>query len=289
LTQSSLLDHAESWAASLWEAARNRWPEREGQDRNYRACVVHPAIRAALRKYCPERNSRLLDLGCGDGAFLDDPLNREFLRSGEYLGVDISGELIGKASRKHSGPGYRFMVGNLADRKTIEHLGAAGHTKDCALSVFMIQEMPNLDSFLNNLNGILKSGAVAMMVTVHPDFAQWLRDTGGMPVNEYLTGGGHGSNPPWRWAGHYPIVDEPRTPFHLPYFHRSESDYRTMFQEAGFAVREMRGIPLSDERVRLTKQGISPFLPFESNVYWPRMSEGPSAMLIIAEKEEHHG
>ncbi|MHB9028309.1 MAG: class I SAM-dependent methyltransferase [Candidatus Latescibacterota bacterium] len=286
---SSLLDRAESWAAALWEASRGRWPEREGQDRNYRAHVVHPAIRAAFREYCPARNFRLLDLGCGDGAFLDDPANRELLRSGEYLGVDVSGELVGKASEKHHGPGCRFTVGNLADRETVGRLSAAGGPRDCALTVFVIQEMPDLGSFLGNLSGIMKPGAIALMVTVHPDFAEWLRDSGAMPLADELAGTGEGDGFRWRWAGRYPIVDEPREPFYLPYFHRSESDYRDAFGEAGFAVREVREIPLANELTRLRAQGISPFLPFETNVYWPRIAEGPSGMILIAQKEEDHG
>jgi 2-polyprenyl-3-methyl-5-hydroxy-6-metoxy-1,4-benzoquinol methylase len=87
MPSSSRLSRAESWAASLWETARGRWSGREDQDRNFRLHVVHPAVRSVLRKHFPEGGVRVLDLGCGDGALLADPENRELLRSGSYLGT----------------------------------------------------------------------------------------------------------------------------------------------------------------------------------------------------------
>jgi hypothetical protein len=79
-------------------------------------------------------------------------------------------------------------------------------------------------------------------------------------------------------------VDDPREPFFLPYFHRTEEDYRDTFLRAGFAVREMRGIPGPETRGMLRERGISPFIPFETNRYWPLIAEEPSALLIIAVK-----
>lgn len=285
---SSLLDRAESWAASLWEAARPRWPEREGQDPNYRTYVVHPAVRDVLRKRCPEGGVRLLDLGCGDGSFLEDPENRLLLRDGAYLGVDISPELAGAARKRHGSPETCFVVGDLSEREISEHIRAAGSAWDCALSVFMVQEMPDLDSFLHTLARVLPAGGCAIMVTVHPDFAVWLRDRGHMPVAEELDGGVADDRARWRWAGRYPIVDEPREPFYLPYFHRETEDYREAFLRAGFEIADMRGIPPAEDMIRLRERRISPFAPFATNVYWPRMAEGPSALLIVAERRRDH-
>jgi hypothetical protein len=89
----------------------------------------------------------------------------------------------------------------------------------------------------------------------------------------------------WRWAGRYPIVDEPREPFYLPYFHRTVNDYRMAFQLAGFSVLNISEIPEAGDRILLKEKGISPFIPFETNRYWPRIAEEPSALLIVAVKE----
>jgi hypothetical protein len=37
------------------------------------------------------------------------------------------------------------------------------------------------------------------------------------------------------------------------------------------------------------ERGISPFVQFETNLYWPRIAEEPSALVITAVKEAIHG
>jgi len=282
---SSLLDQAESWAASLWEAARDRWPEREGQDCNYRLHVVHPTVRSVLRKYLPERGFSVLDLGCGDGAFLDDPENRAMIgNDGSYLGVDVSTELIGRACTRHGGDRVRFLEGNLGDSSTADRISGTGIVWDAALSVFVVQEMPDAGQFFALLGRILPAGGLAVTVTVHPSFGEWLRNEGRMETADRLAFSRPEAPELYRWAGRYPIVDDPREPFFLPYFHRTEEDYRDTFLRAGFAVREMRGIPGPETRGMLRERGISPFIPFETNRYWPRIAEEPSALLLIAVK-----
>jgi len=289
MSTSSLIGLAKFWAASLWGNSITRWPERRGQDLHYRTYVAHPAIRELIREYCPIVNIRLLDLGCGDGAFLDDPANIELLKGGDYLGVDVSAELIGKASEKHSGPGRGFTTGNLSELETFEHIRMTGGPRDCALTIFVIQEMPDLGSFLKHLGQVMKTGAFAFMVTVHPSFAEWLREAGAMPVARELEQGREGGFGRWRWAGFYPIVDEPREPFYLPYFHRSEKDYNKLFKQAGFTIREYREIPPADDLNKFRAQGISPFSAYDTNVYWPRIAERPSGVIMAAEKERVHG
>ena len=60
-----------------------------------------------------EADFQINDLGCGYGAFLD------YLgRNCDYLGVDISAEMIAKAEALHAGqPRCRFLAGRRADRQ----------------------------------------------------------------------------------------------------------------------------------------------------------------------------
>lgn len=283
----SLFSRAESWAASLWDVARDRWSDREGQDRNYRIHVVHPPVRSILRESFPENGIRLLDLGCGDGSFLDDPENRALLQNGAYLGVDISPELIRQASERYSGSVYSFQKGDLSDPETAKQLLNGKRSWNSLLSVFVIQEVPDVGAFLANIARITVPGSLAIVVTVHPEFALRLRETGAMNVeccfDEYK------DNPNWQWAGQYPIVDDFKMPFYLPYFHRSIDEYQMLFRRAGFSIREMRGIPDAEGLADLYKKRISPFIPFDTNCYWPRIGEGPSALIITAEREADHG
>lgn len=60
-----------------------------------------------------EADFQINDLGCGYGAFLDY-LGRDC----DYLGVDISAEMIAKAEALHAGrPRCRFLTGRRADRQ----------------------------------------------------------------------------------------------------------------------------------------------------------------------------
>lgn len=281
----SIYTRARAWASSLWDASAPRWTGREGQDRNFRTHVVHPALRDVLLKRFPGGGISLVDLGCGDGAFLDDPENGELLGSeGVYCGVDVSERLLATARARHPEAGAVFVHGDLSDPDTAERILRIGVTWDAALSVFVVQEMPEPVPLLDTLGRILAPGGVALVLTVLPSFGDWLKENGHMPVENDLVPDNEEFPRPWRWAGRYPIVDEPREPFHLPYFHRTVDDYRVAFLDAGFQNIEMREVPDGHVRKALNARGISPFSPSETNVYWPRMIESPSALLIVAVK-----
>jgi SAM-dependent methyltransferase len=63
-----------------------------------------------------EADFQVNDIGCGYGAFFD--YLRSLGRKCDYLGVDISEAMIGKAEALHAGqPGCRFLAGQHADRQ----------------------------------------------------------------------------------------------------------------------------------------------------------------------------
>ncbi|MDP2984006.1 MAG: methyltransferase domain-containing protein [Candidatus Latescibacter sp.] len=283
------LQKAESWASSLWKTALARWPDRIGQDKNYRLHVVHPTLDELLRERF-RRGIHILDLGCGDCSLLDDPRFSGRIRpGGSYLGIDISGELIDKASARHKGEGIRFLRGDLADQTLSNRITGVRETWDVVLSVFVIQEVPDLDTFLENLAHIASPGSLVIVVTVHPAFAEWLLDEGRLRIESSLQAGFE-SEALWRWAGYYPIVDEPMEPFYLPYFHRSVEDYREAFTRTGLKVCDIRNIPDRERDLpRLRELRITPFFQFETNLYWPRIAEEPSALVIAALKEDLRG
>jgi SAM-dependent methyltransferase len=282
----NLLRKAETWASSLWETALDRWPERIGQDKNYRLHVVHPALYELLIERF-QRGINILDLGCGDCSLLDDNRFSGLIRpDGSYLGIDISGELIDKASDRHREKGIRFLRGDLADKTLPQRITEICRSLDVILSVFVIQEVPDLDTFLENLVHIASPGSLVIVVTVHPLFAEWLFEEGRMRIENSLQPCFE-SEASWRWAGYYPIVDEPLEPFNLPYFHRSREDYRDAFARAGLKILDIRDIPDREgDLPRLRELSVSPFSLFETNLYWPRIAEEPSALMIAAVKED---
>jgi len=290
LTQTkSYIMKAEFWASSLWEMSRTRWPERVGQDRNYRTQVIHPVLEKLLGGLFSD-GIHIIDLGCGDCSFLDDPrFGERIMMDGSYLGIDISGKLIEKAKSRHKGKEISFLQGDLADLSLASRISGIGKDWNAALSVFVIQEVPDFNTFLKNLAGIVPPGCLIIVVTVHPQFAEWLLDEDSMWVEKDLNPGS-GNGGLWRWAGYYPIVDEPREPFYLPYFHRSIEDYTEAFSRAGLKISEILSVPdQKHDLPDLLERGISPFVQFETNLYWPRIAEEPSALVITAVKEEIHG
>ncbi len=282
------IQKAESWASSLWREALPRWSGRSGQDKNYRKHVVHPALLSLLRKNFPEGGIRILELGCGDGVFLDDTGLKALIdNGGSYSGIDISSKLIEKARLKHTAENIVFLRGSLTDTGLVDSIASRKESWNCVLSVFAVQEMPDIESMMINLSKLLPGRVLSIFVTVHPDFGEWLMHEGRMRKEEELTGGIEQGELQWRWAGYYPIVDEPLEAFYLPYFHRSIEDYRSIFAKYGFITQDIVELPeKKHELPLLVKRGVSPFTPFETNLYWPRIGEAPSSIVFLAGKEK---
>ena len=286
------IEQAEVWAAKLWRDSVNRWSNRTGQDISYREHVIHPALNAILHERFHGWGFRLLEVGCGDGFFLGHGVGCAITgEGGAYLGIDLSGELIDHARKRCPDPNIGFMRLDISAEYAAEAVRETG-TWDCMQSVFAVQEIPDLPGMLANLRSIATPGMFVVIVTVHPDFGQWLLDNGHM--SRALLAGDNGSglalhpdSVSWRWAGTYPIVDEPREPFHLPYFHRTIDDYRAYLARAGFRVDSIRELPDPAHQIpQLVERHISPFYNFDTNVYWPRIAEGPSSIAIIAHAED---
>ncbi|MFC1490958.1 class I SAM-dependent methyltransferase, partial [Candidatus Latescibacterota bacterium] len=257
-----------------------------GQDKSYREHVIYPALEKILSLRFRSGGLRILDLGCGDGIFLDNPEVWKLL-TGEraYLGVDVSGELLARAEKKHSADNIEFFEGNLSESGLAGSINAMGKDWNCALSVFAIQEIPDINSVMRNIAGSIGSGAYVVLVTVHPDFAEWLLEAGRMRLAESISGGNDEDTSLFRWAGYYPIVDEPDESFYLPYFHRTIEDYENIMIGHGLLPSETLELPDKKDLAELVQQGISPFKKFAGNDYWPKIGEQPSALAIIARKE----
>ncbi|MFC1551053.1 class I SAM-dependent methyltransferase [Candidatus Latescibacterota bacterium] len=280
------IEDAGDWVRSVWDDAVPRWSVREGQDKSYREHVIFPALETILDLRFRSGGLRMLDLGCGDGIFLENPAHMNLL-TGEraYLGIDVSGELLARAEKRHSADSIDFMEGDLSDRGLADRINNTGIDWNCALSVFAVQEIPDIDPVIRTIADTIRSGAYVVIVTVHPGFAEWLLEAGKMRRAEAISGGNDPDASLFRWAGYYPIVDEPNESFYLPYFHRTIEDYENSLIEHGILPSEIMELPGKNDLAALAGKGISPFKEFEHNDYWPNICEQPSSLVIIARKE----
>ena len=291
-TKHNAIKQAETWASSLWSKAHSRWISRTGQDRNYRTSVLNPAIVSEVRGLFPEGGIHLLDLGCGDGFFLDDGVVKEMLAGdSSYIGVDISKDFIKKALTIYDPGKTDFIEDDITDPAFPDRLLLTDLFWNFVLSVMTVQEIADVSSYVENIAKIVENHQRVLIITVHPDFALWLRDNGRMEIEDDLSlptddSGSKTDKPLWHWAGLYPIVDEPNETFCLPYFHRTVKDYMQVFTHAGFSVDEVIELPGSKQELAvLVHDNISPFSGFDSNLYWPRIGETASSVAFVLQRK----
>lgn len=284
---------AKKWAAEEWEASSPVWLNRPSQDHNYRKYVVEPYLSRLIPSLNLKPDSSVVEIGCGDGShslFWRQNLDDLGLQNVHILGIDIVEALIMQArcaatNRKN----ISFEVADAADSDTVRFIHDAIGVPDLVVSMFLMQDMPDLSGLLSMVDSCLRKGGNFISVIVHPDFAENLRKAG--HVKRY----GGDDLPPehisitrivqWRYIGYYPIVQTDEPPFYLPYFHRNLTDYREAFLKSSFKFpQEMIMMPDTDTSRKLQERGIDPFCDRPCNVYWPLIMQEPSSVLICATK-----
>jgi SAM-dependent methyltransferase len=122
----------------------DRWKEK--------AHRYYAALKKSLREIVPPR-SRVLEVGCATGDILAS------LDPDEGLGLDISPAMIELAARKH--PGLRFRVHDLMQGPLEERF-------DYAVAADVAEHVPDLDTMMSSLAGMLTDRGVAIVVTANP-------------------------------------------------------------------------------------------------------------------------
>jgi SAM-dependent methyltransferase len=122
----------------------DRWKEK--------AHRYYAALKTSLREIVPPR-SRVLEVGCATGDILAS------LDPGEGLGLDISPAMIELAARKY--PGLRFRVHDLMQGPLEERF-------DYTVAADVAEHVPDLDTMMSSLAGMLTDRGVAIVVTANP-------------------------------------------------------------------------------------------------------------------------
>ncbi len=288
VTTNMALEKVAGWSRAVWTNAAALWSERPTQDHMYRKYVVEPRLSQLIPKLGLSPSSLVVEIGCGDGAhsfFWRKELNNLGLANVRIFGLDISEALILKA--RGNAVGYKNVSFEIADVTNINTAGMihdAVGVPDVVVAMFLLQDLQDLEGVLRMVQATLRSGGHFIAVVVHPNFASRLADVGhlhkynGADIpTKYVSDSGIVQ---WRYMGYYPIAQADRTPFYLPYFHRTVTDYNHALQTNRFdIVREISMMPYIDTE---TKDQVEPFHKTLWNVYWPYIVEEPSSLLIHA-------
>ncbi len=139
-----------------WGSVATWYDKHLENDDTYHAKVVFPNL---ARLVDIQKGQSLLELGCGQGYFLE-----KFFEKSELLtGVDIGIELIEIARKKNSQIEY---IAASADAPAL----LAGRTYDRIIIVLALQNMKNINEVVSNISRLLADNGRAYVVLNHPAF-----------------------------------------------------------------------------------------------------------------------
>lgn len=225
----------EADVAASWDSNADVWTHevRSGLDL-YRELYTLPAFQAFMPSIAAKQ---VIDLGCGEGTN-----TRLFAKLGGLMtGVDVSSEMIGHARHMEQEQplGIRYEVGSYNELTSFED-----GQFDCALSTMALMDGPDLPTAMRATYRVLKPGGELCFSILHPCFitpvTQWLKDEksdySGIRVGHYFQKEPFIEH--WRFSrrSHMDALEENRTPFEVPRFPRTLSDYINALSDAGFRI-----------------------------------------------------
>lgn len=276
----SLIIRAKQWAKNLRNESTKSWKNRE-QDRNYRKFITRPNLYRILKSLKPLNNGIFLDVGCGDGSetvYLKDCLVK-FGNIGKMYGFDPQENFIKIAKKiKSKNSKLSLHFGDDSFDKFIQKYQIK-KSVDLIISIFVLQDIPDINNFLNNIDGCLSQKGRAIFLLVHPNFAENMLKKDALKINKDLTP--DSTKTPWRFAAKYPIVEERGRTFFVPYFHRTIRDYRKIVKKYFRNVKFINLEPSPKDIKICKKQNKSPFYNHKGNVYYPEIIKMNSSLIIL--------
>jgi len=188
----------------------------------YHEHVVLPKLKYLLHT---NKDSILLDMGCGQGV-----LSRKLPNLKEYLGVDLSENLIEEAIRRNQVDNYQFIVGD-----STQKLEIADNHYTHAVFVLSLQNMAEPEQALQHAIKAVKTGGTITIVLNHPAFR--IPRQSGWGVDEH-------TKQQHRWINRYlsplkiPITMNPgKQQSSVTWsFHRSISEYTQVLFKIGCVI-----------------------------------------------------
>ncbi len=151
-----------------WGGVAKWYDKHLKDDDTYHAKVVAPNL---IRLVNLQSNQSLLELGCGQGYFLD----KFFAASKNLTGVDIGGELIKIAQSKNKD--ITYITASADDEAILKD-----KKFDVITIVLALQNMKDLNKVVDNVSRLLANNGRVYIVLNHPAFrvpqySDWTFDT----------------------------------------------------------------------------------------------------------------
>lgn len=208
----------------------------------------------------------ILDLGCGQGV-----LERAISPEVEYVGVDISSDLVSQAEKYSKRRDIRYVVADASKPIT-----SITRQFDCAVSVLALQNIENYQGVFQNLGTFVENKGTVILVINHPYYriprssgwdilagnskqVRWVSSyllEKKIPIN---------MNPSLRQRSHKKVVT---WSFHVPL-----SKYIEEFAKYGFAITHM-------DEVSSPKESVGRFADRENVA----REEIPLFMILVAKR-----
>ncbi len=216
------MKHAPTRSTS-WHGVKKWYHNLVGADGHY--YHKHLVIPGTLKLLGANKNSIVLDLGCGQGV-----LARALPDVAEYLGLDSAPGLIATAKAETDRENFSFLVQDVTKK-----LSLSKPRFTHAVFVLSLQNMKNARAAIQNAASVLVPGGKLVLILNHPCFR--IPRQSGWNVDDK-------SKQQTRWVNRYlsaqeiPITMNPgqRTSAVTWSFHHSLQDYMQMLSSTGFVV-----------------------------------------------------
>jgi ubiquinone/menaquinone biosynthesis C-methylase UbiE len=119
----------------------------------------HVVVPGVLKLLALREGDSLVDIACGQGV-----LGRSIAENVEYVGVDISEDLIHQAKKLDHKPNHRYQVGDVT--QPIQMKQSFSH----AAIILALQNIENSYQVIQNIRILLHDTGICVMVLNHPCF-----------------------------------------------------------------------------------------------------------------------
>lgn len=159
---------------------------------------------------------RVIDLGCGDGAFADEVLARG---ASSYLGIDGSPAMIDVARRRPADARVRFEVGSIEDFR------AEPGSADLVTSRMALHHLREVGPALRSVHDALTADGRLLFTVTHPVITSFDDTEAGLRTS-------------WRVDDYFEAGERRRSWFgsEAIWFHRTVEQYLSAVLDAGFVL-----------------------------------------------------